>query len=70
MSFARFSASMRWVSDRSGAGPRSVTDSALGGVCSAVGTGGIYTHHGGSIGADLDENAEIHLDLELRSRAD
>src|SRR4051795_693923 len=71
MSLARFSASILWVSERSGAGPRSVDVSGLGGVCvDAVGTGGIYTHHRASVGPDSTEIDEIHLDLQLRSRDD
>src|SRR4051794_15361619 len=70
MSLARLSASILWVSDRSGAGPRSLAVSALGGVCETVGTGGIYTRLPASVGHDLDEIAEIHLHLELRSRPD
>src|SRR6478672_4522348 len=70
MSLARFSASILWVSDRSGAGPRSVAVSALGGVWETVGTGGIYTHHRPSVGPEMDELDEIHLDLDLRSRGD
>src|SRR4051794_3410186 len=68
MSLARLRASIRWVSDRSGAGPRSVAVSGFGRVWEAVGTGGIYTHVGASIGGHLDKISEIRLDLELRSR--
>src|SRR4051794_5536156 len=70
MSLARLSASILWVNDRSGAGPRSLTVSVLSGVWEAVGTGGIYTHPRASVGPDSTEIDEIHLDLDLRSRGD
>src|SRR5436305_10442878 len=60
MSLARLSASILWVSDRSGAGPRSVAISDLSGVSEAVGTGGIYTQPGASIGSPQREIDEIH----------
>src|SRR5258705_14022850 len=70
MSLARLSASILCVSDRSGAGPRSAVISDLGGLWEAVGTDGIYTHHGASVGPDQTDLDEIHLDLKCRSRDD
>jgi hypothetical protein len=70
MSLARLSASILWVSDRSGAGPRSLAISVFGGIWEAVDTSGIYTHQPASVGDDLAEFDEIHLHLDLRSRAD